>query len=407
MAGVSAIVGAMSKQQKLRGAISLISNTPGASTGYGVQAEYLVHGMKRAGLDVAVQSNYGLEGRFDVLKTPYGPVPHYPKGFKPYSDDVIELWHKDFMKDKGDLKSAVMTLYDVWVYKNLQYEGPIISYVPIDHVTMPPLVQQFLQRDNVFPVTMAPFGQKMLEDRNIKSFYAPHSVDTKVFTPTHEIGGVPTRKFMGISEDDFLVTIMAANKSNGILHRKAIAEQLMAFSLFHRERPDSKLYLHMEGSAAFGGFNIPRLLTSVGLDAESVIIADSQTLRVGYPQEELAALYTTSDVLLNATLGEGFGVGTIEAQACGTRVITSDWTASQDLAGPDSWLCDGQPLWDEPQGAWYYVPLIGSLVESLKLAYDAPRGVSLESIKFAKQFDVEKVWKAHWMPFFKDFFDVA
>lgn len=407
MAGVSAIVEGMSKAKKLSGAISLVSNTPGASTGYGIQAEYLVHRMKRAGLDVAVQSNYGLEGRFEQLKTPYGPVPHYPKGFKPYSDDVIQLWHEDFMKDKPDVKSAVMTLYDVWVYSQLEYDGPIIAYVPIDHVTMPPRVQAFLQRENVFPVTMSPFGQKMLQDRGIESYYAPHSVDTKVFTPTHSIQGIPTREFMGIDEDDFLVTIMAANKSNGIVHRKALAEQIMAFSIFNKEYPDSKLYLHMEGSAAFGGFNIPRLLTSVGLDAETVIIADSKTLRVGYPQEHLAALYTASDVLLNATLGEGFGVGTIEAQAAGCPVITSDWTASQDLAGPDSWRVDGQPFWDEPQGAWYYIPLIGSLVESLKLAYDRPKGMSLRSIKFAKQFDVEKVWENHWMPFFEKFFNEA
>jgi glycosyltransferase involved in cell wall biosynthesis len=140
------------------------------------------------------------------------------------------------------------------------------------------------------------------------------------------------------------------------------------------------------------------------LDDTSVIVADSATLRIGYPQEHLAALYTASDVLLNATMGEGFGVTTIEAQACGTRVITSGWTASQDLAGPDSWIIEGQPFYDEPQKSWYNIPLIGSLVSALELAHEAPRGISLESIKFAKQYDVEKVWAKYWMPFFKGYF---
>jgi hypothetical protein len=74
------------------------------------------------------------------------------------------------------------------------------------------------------------------------------------------------------------------------------------------------------------------------------------------------------------------------------------------LAGPDSFLCDGQPFWNEPQAAWWNVPLVDSLVNSLELAYQSPRGVSLEAVRFAKQFDVEKVWTKYWMPFLQGFF---
>ena len=52
---------------KLKGAISLASNTPGVPTGYGVQGQMLVERMKRHGIDVAALSNYGLEGRMDTL----------------------------------------------------------------------------------------------------------------------------------------------------------------------------------------------------------------------------------------------------------------------------------------------------------------------------------------------------
>jgi len=74
------------------------------------------------------------------------------------------------------------------------------------------------------------------------------------------------------------------------------------------------------------------------------------------------------------------------------------------LAGPESWLIDGQPFWDEPQKAWYNTPLIGSLVSALELAHKAPRGISIDTIKFAKQYDVEKVWDKYWLPFFRGFF---
>lgn len=389
---------------KINGVITLASNSPGAATGYGTQARYLVDRMKRHGMDVAALSNYGLEGSIETLKTPYGPIAHYPKGFKPYSDDVIPVWHEEYARAFPDLKSATMILYDLWVYRSMKFDGNIIAYVPLDHVTMPPMVEHVLRWENVTPVTMSLHGQRMLEARGIKSTYCPHSVDTAVFRPTHEVDGVPTRQAMGFTDDDYVVSIVAANKSNGIIHRKALAEQIMAFSVFLQRQPNAKLYLHMEPTAIFGGFDIPALLSSVGLDDKTVTVADGKSLRVGYSQEHLAAFYTASDVLLNATYGEGFGVTTIEAQACGTRVITSSWTASVDLAGPDSLLIDGQPFWDEPQKAWYNIPLIGSLVAALEQSVELPRGISLESIRFAKQYDVEKVWKKHWLPFFTEYF---
>ena len=398
------MLGGMAKPEQFNGLISLVSNTPYSATGYGTQAGYLVDRFVRHGLRTAVQSNYGLEGSFDKIRTPYGEAMHYPKGFKPYSDDVIQLWHDDWKSKNPGVKSALMTLYDVWVYDQLKFDDPIFAYVPIDHVTMPPLVHKFLLRDNVTPITMSEHGQRMLESRDIKSFCAPHSVDTTVFTPTHDVDGIPTREFMGVKDDQFLVSIVAANKSNGILHRKSLVEQIMAFSIFKQTHKDAVLYLHMEGSKVFGGFNIPVITQALGLTDEDVIMANSTRLRVGYPQEHLAAFYTASDVVMNATMGEGFGVTSIEAQACGTRIITSNWTASQDLAGPDSYLIDGQPFWDEPQSSFYQLPLIPSIANALELAYDAPRGVSLESIKFAKQFDTDKVWDKYWMPILRDFY---
>ena len=64
----------MATYERLTGAISLATNTPGVPTGYGVQAKLLMDRLKRHGLDVAALSNYGLEGRRDVIQTKYGPV---------------------------------------------------------------------------------------------------------------------------------------------------------------------------------------------------------------------------------------------------------------------------------------------------------------------------------------------
>ena len=387
---------------KLNAAIALASNSPGAATGYGVQAKYLAEKLLENGAKVAALSNYGLEGRFETIKTKHGEITHYPRGHSLYSEDVMDLWAKDFASKNPNLKPFLLTLYDVWVLNNLKYDGEIVSWVPLDHITLPPEVAKFLLRSQVTPITMSPHGQRQLEENGIESTYIPHVVDTKVFKPTYEIQGIPTRKFLAVPEDAFLVTMVQANKANSIVHRKAIAEQLLAFALFKKDHPNSFLYLHMEPSKVYGGFDIGRLLKAVGLTQESVIIADRDQLRVGYPQEFLAAIYTASDVLLACSYGEGFGVPVIEAQACGTRVITSGFAATQDLAGEDSWLVGGQPFWDEPQGAFFQIPLLGSITNALKLAYEAPREKSKTAIEFAKKFDVDYVWDNYWLPFWKE-----
>lgn len=391
--------------EKLHGVVSVASNSYGAPTGYGKQAQLLIDKMVKHGLKVANLSNYGLEGRIEEIKTPHGKVAHYPRGFKPYSEDVIPVWHNHFTAQHPDIKSAVLTLYDVWVYNDVQFDGNIISWTPLDHVTLPPGVLRFLLRHNVTPITMSPHGQRQLEAAGIESTYIPHAIDTKVFKPTYEVFGVPTREYLDVPEDAFLVSIVAANKANGLVHRKSFAENLMAFAMFHKMHPDSYLYIHAEPSNTFGGFILPNLLKACGLTDEFVRILNTDVNRVGYPDEFLAGVMTASDVGLQVSYGEGFGVPQVEFQACGTRVIASSWAASPDLAGEDSFLVEGQPFWDEPQQSWYQIPIVNSIVQALNLAYEEERGVCDGAIEFAKQFDVETVWAWRWLPFLRDFFN--
>lgn len=391
--------------EKLNGLISVASNSYDIPTGYGQQVKFLIDRLVKHGIKTANLSNFGLQGSIQEIKTPYGKVKHYPTGYKAFSDDVIPVWHNEFKKDYPLVDDAVLTLYDQWVYNDMAFDGRVIAWTPLDHVTLPPAVAKFLMKDNVTVVTMSPHGQRQLEKAGIESTYIPHGVDTKVMKPTQTVfNGIPTRDYLGVPDDAFLVSIVAANKANGLVHRKSLAEQLMAFSIFKQTHPNSYLYIHSEPSNVFGGFNIPQLLASVGLTQDSVIILDQNINRVGYPAEYLAAIYTASDVMLQVSYGEGFGVPVVEAQACGTRVITSNWAATQDLAGPDSFLVDGQPFWDEPQAAFYNIPNIGSIVNALNLAYDAPRGVSVANIEFAKDFDVDRVWSWYWMPFLRSYF---
>jgi glycosyltransferase involved in cell wall biosynthesis len=393
---------------KIKGAVSVLSNSPYLPTGYGIQAGYLVDRLKRDGVDVAALSNFGLDGTNNVLKTPYGEIPHYARGFEPYSNDVIAMNHAHHTSNankasKTALKDVLVTLYDVWVFKGKAYDSinQIASWTPLDHITIPPDVLKWLQKSNVLPIAMSPHGKRQMEENGLECEYVPHAVDTKVMKPTATVNGVNTRKFMGVEEDDFIVGMNAANKASGMLHRKAFAENIMAFSIFAKNRPDAKLYLHTDPFGGAGGWNLLNLCESLGLRQEQVIFPDVADYRYGISQEVLAGFYTAMDVMLTPSFGEGFGVPTIEAQSCGTPVIGSNWAATPDLVSEDCYLVDGQPAWDAGQNAWWQTPSIPAITNALEAAYAKKGQKSQKSIDFARQFDVDTVWSNQWLPLWK------
>lgn len=386
---------------KINAIISVWSNSPYESTGYGQQCGLLVDRLKRDGADVAALSNYGLEGNNSVYESPYGPVPHYARGFDGYSQDVLPIHHRHHVsKHKGkSVKNFIITLYDAWVLRNPQLDDiAIASWVPMDHTTIPPMVARWIKKENVIPIAMAPNGVRLMQEAGIECEYVPHGIDTSVYKPTATVGGQPVREFMGVADDEFLVGMVGANKANGSIHRKAYAENFLAFSIFVKKYPKSLMYVHADPAATLGGFNLIDLATACGIPKDNLLFPNMIDLRYGFEQKDMAGFFSGMDVLLAASYGEGFGIPTVEAQACGTRVIGSNWAATPDLVSDDCFLVDGQPFWDEAQKSWFMIPSVPSIVKALEAAYEAPRGVSEVSVEFAKQFDVEYVWENHWLP---------
>ena len=124
---------------------------------------------------------------------------------------------------------------------------------------------------------------------------------------------------------------------------------------------------------------------------------------VGIPDDAMAAIYSSFNVLLAATLGEGFGITVIDAQACGVPVIVSDFSAQPELVG-DGWKVPGQPLWDAAQEAWFQIPSVHGIVSALNEAYERK---AEKTSKVARQFivdnyDADTVYKEMWQPLFAD-----
>lgn len=387
----------MASKKKLKGTVSVFSNSPGQPTGYGVATDALVTLLKRDGADVASISNYGNEGIKTTYKTPSGEIPVYPRGSEIYSNDSAILSHKHWRALNTKQPDLLITLYDVWVLQGKGWDDiNVASWTPIDHSPVPPAVAQWCAKPNVTPLAMSRFGQKELGAKGIEAFYVPHSVDTKIFKPKSSIGGRPLEEYMGIPKEKFIVGMNAANKASGLIHRKAFGENLMAFSIFVKKHPDAVLYIHTDPVSAHG-WNLLNLGQLLGIPVENMMFVDPVSYRFGISQDDLAGIYSAMDVFLGTSYGEGFGVPTIEAQACGVPVIVSNCAASPELVG-EGWLVGGQPLYDNAQGAFFTIPSVPQIVDALEKAYERGKGTSDKAIEFAQQFDHEVVWKEHWLP---------
>lgn len=378
-----------------------VSNAPWASTGYGQQTAQVIPRLKKDNNDVAIVANYGLEASTTTWNTPSGPVPIYPRGMEQWSNDVIPAHMHDWVVRDKDAENLLITLFDVWVFKGEKWgEWPVASWTPVDHVPAPPDVSAWCRLPNVYPIAMSKFGKAMFENVGIESWYVPHAVE-KVFKPTDKIfiadgQSINPKEFMRLPKDRFVVGMNAANK--GVMpNRKAFGENLLAFSMFAQKYDDAILYIHSDASGALGGIRLMDLILSVGIPVEKVVFADPYLLRTGLSQETMAAIYSQMDVLLATSYGEGFGVPTIEAQACGVPVIVSDFAASPELVG-DGWKIGGQPLWDAPQKSFFHIPNVPEITEALTQAYNRTRGPSQKAIDFARQYDADLVYETQWKP---------
>lgn len=383
--------------------ILLHSNGPNVSTGYGVQAAQLLPQLKGAGIDVACSVTYGQQGSAGTWRG----ITMYPCGYEVNSNDVIHN-HALHHFEGDELGGWIITLMDVWALQNpLIADFQVAAWVPVDHDPVPPGVLEFFERTGAVPVAMSRFGEHLLFDAGLDPVYVPLAVDTKVMKPTPVIeldGQVRgARELLRIPDDAFVVGMVAMNKG-WARDRKGFNEALRAFAEFQRRHPDAILYLHTEMHGKAEGIPLPDLIKKAGIPQEAIRWVDQYAYRLGVPDNMMAATYTAMDVLLAPSHGEGFCVPLIEAQACGTPVIATDFSSQRELASPDygaaGWVVQGQREYDPAQRADYVVPFIFDVVDKLEKAYVADlAAMAKDAVAFASRYDAEVVFDQYWRPF--------
>lgn len=371
--------------------INWFSNSTHSPTGYGVQTRLFVPRLKALGHDMTISAFYGLQGSPMVIEG----IHVYPTIKHPYGQDVMQAHATHAGAD------AIISLMDIWVVTD-QLTTPWFPWFPIDCEPIPANVLRSALRATK-PITMSKFGHRMATNAGLDAFYVPHGVDTKVFKPGNRI---EARKRLGLPEAAFIVGMVAANKGNP--PRKAFYEQIAAFAALKLAHDDAILYLHTDDGTHGGEcVNLVQYCERLGLKlGKDVFFPDQYLYAMGMPDAYLVDLYNAFDVKMLVSLGEGFGIPLIEAQACGCPVITGDWTAMGELcfSGWKIPKSEAEPYYIDFFDAFQYRASTGSILERLVAAYEMRGNQDYRSRARdgALAYDADKVTEKYWKPVLAD-----
>ena len=370
--------------------ILIHSNGPMVPSGYGRQVKLLAPRLKAAGHDIAISAFYGLSGS----AISWEGIPILPAGRADFGVDVIA----DHARNQG--ADVVITLMDFWklapVAEQLR-DIRVLAWLPVDCEPLGYPDRQTLLRSGAQPVAMSRFGCHMLADAGFPVLYAPHMVDTGVFKPPVDRHAL--RRELGLDEY-FVIGICAANR-DGV--RKGWPEQMRAFALFAADRPEARLLIHAH-MAGYGGLPLAELAEGLGI-SDKVIFSDQYALSAGLMTDEIMAdWFGCLDVLSACSYGEGFGVPIIEAQACGTPVVSTHASAMSEVTY--SHTVNGDPWWNPVPRAWWTRPDVHEIVAAYENEYahrGARDGVWADQwgrglVDHVAQYNADRVVAEYWLP---------
>lgn len=310
------------------------SNAFWAPSGYGVQAKSLLPrlaelpefggypGRVDGRQNIAQFAWYGLAGGVHQ----YEGFRIYPAFDDPYGNDVIGAHTQHFGAN------LVITLIDIFVLRNTAAQvAPALwcPWLPIDCDPVPEIFLECLAGAHM-PLTYSQWGHKMLADAGVANEYIPHGIEPEVFRVIPEREEVRKfKRWLTGSDDCHLSVMVAANK--GFPDRKWFQGQIEAWRDFKKDKDgECKLYIHSLPTPVHGGIDFATLAKRLGIEGQ-LIFPHPYLYRLGYPPEHLALVYNAADVMLAASMSEGFGIPIIEAQACGCPVVTTDFSAMPEL----------------------------------------------------------------------------
>lgn len=365
-----------------------VSNAAFCGTGYGVATKSVTQQLLRHGHEPLVLAYWGLQGSTQMEVE--GVVHFSPR---------VDTWGNDYMEELARRTGVdfILVHRDIWVNSaQVEERTPLAAWFPVDHAPLGAEIADHIKRTR-WPATMSQHGQRMCWEAGFDVAYLPHSFNPETFYYNRSLEG---RKAMNIPEDAFLVTIVAANK--GFPSRKGFPEMFQALAQLQKRHPDVWVYCHTLPTSEQGGPDLNKVATFYGMALERTAFLDPFMFWYGIEAEQLASFYQASDVLLNTSYGEGFGIPVLEAQACGTPVITTNFSSLPEITF-NGWTVGGTKTLTPMYTDWM-VPDVGQIVDALEDAYDSKGSLRKAAVgqavaaRLARDWTDEAVFEQYWKP---------
>lgn len=367
------------------------SAAPWLGTGYGQQTATIAPRLRALGHEVAISVHAGLTGT--VIE--WEGITVYPNWVgTDYGHQLIAGHAREFFGAGAD-GDLVIAHADEWRIPANQArpEYTLAARTPVAHDPAMPMTLAWFEKTGAVPIVMSRFGEQALTERGLAPLYVPHGCDTEVFCLGDKR---QAREALGLPLDAFVVLIVAANRSRHVA-RKGFAEQIAAFAELHRRHANALLYLHAE-RAPSTGLNLPAVLAHHQVPEHAVRFTDDYRYARGLTRQQMARLYQAADLYSNAAYGEGFGIGIIEAQACGVPVVVTNFSAMPELCGA-GWTVPCQRWWHQPAHSFYGIPNIDAITDAYLAAHSTdPTTLSAKAREFALNYDADRVTSQYWKP---------
>ena len=389
---------------------------PWVDSGYGKPLRYLLPRLAEQGHDLALCTFFGYRGPNTTLtvgtKERHCDVMVFGSAKDGYFNDIIEMNYAGFEAD------CVISLQDVWILQRWGFRKMTwLPWMPIDCNQVPPKVLNAIENCWA-PLSYSQAGCDLLKGTGWPNArWMPFGVDMDV----HQIRDRDeARRAVGLPEGGFIAGMVAANSSWP--SRKSFPEVLAAWADYVEQGGRGKLYLHTTITSKHGrtaGLEFTSLLDSLGLDwstlddpqpwrrEEATVLFPCQhrMWNSAYRDHDLALIYNSLDVLLSPSMGEGFGVPILEAQASGVPVVTLRTTSMPEITFAGLCLEPEQRWWSE-HDAWRGLAPIAGINNALhtyaKLGAEHKAALAQQAREGAERFDWDRLVAEFWTPLLEE-----
>lgn len=153
------------------------------------------------------------------------------------------------------------------------------------------------------------------------------ATEPETFYPLTKDERQAARKDLFSVEDPDTFIVASVNRNQA---RKDLGRLMYIFKEFHKQHPNSLLYMHAKRDDLGGSLlGMAHSLSMSGV----VFTGDNYNPIQGYTREYMNRMYNAADCLLSTSTGEGWGLSTSESMCAGTPVIVPNNTAFTEIVG--------------------------------------------------------------------------